>query len=193
MKEEYLPLVIREFRRIRSQAEAALAQLPTEAFFAVPSPGDNSVAVIVKHIAGNMISRWTDFLTSDGEKPDRDRDDEFQLTEKDTREHLQTRWEQGWAALLNALTPLSAADLDRDVQIRGESLTVLQAINRQLTHYAYHLGQIVYLAKHFAGPKWKSLSIPLGQSRTFNQAPATYIEPAPPDATGTPPRTPSGA
>ncbi len=174
--ESYLPLALREFARLRQLADRALAQLPADAFFASPAPGDNSTAQILKHVGGNLLSRWTDFLTTDGEKPGRDRDTEFVILPADTRDQLLSRWTAGWAALFSALTPLQSSDLDRIVTIRGEPLTVLQAINRQLTHYAYHVGQIVYLAKHFAGPAWQSLSIPLGQSARFNQAPAKYLE-----------------
>lgn len=176
--ETYLPLALREFARLRQLADRALAQLPADAFFAAPAPGDNSIAQILKHVGGNLLSRWTDFLTTDGEKPGRDRDTEFVILPADTRDQLLARWTAGWAALFAALTPLQTADLDRTVTIRGEPLTVLQAINRQLIHYAYHVGQIVYLAKHFAGPAWQSLSIPPGQSARFNQAPAKYLEKA---------------
>lgn len=175
-KETYLQLVIRELKRTKALADGALAQVRPETFFAAPAEGDNSVAVIVKHVAGNLLSRWTDFLTSDGEKPNRNRDLEFEITPEDTQPTLIKRWEAGWAALFAALEPLSDADLDRTVTIRGESLSVLQAINRQLTHYAYHVGQIVYLAKHYAGDNWRSLSIPRGKSAQFNAAPAKYVE-----------------
>jgi hypothetical protein len=174
--EAYLPLAHREFARLQQLADHAIAQLPPEAFFASPAPGDNSVAAIVKHVGGNLLSRWTDFLTTDGEKPGRDRDTEFVILPTETREHLLDRWGQGWAALFTALTPLTAADLDRTITIRGEPLTVLQAVQRQLTHYAYHVGQIVFIAKHFAGPRWQSLSIAPGQSAAFNRAPAKYLE-----------------
>jgi hypothetical protein len=174
--ETYLPLALREFARLRQLADRALAQLPADAFFAAPAPGDNSIAQILKHVGGNLLSRWTDFLITDGEKPGRDRDTEFVILPADTRDQLLARWTAGWAALFSALTPLQPSDLDRTVTIRGEPLTVLQAINRQLIHYAYHVGQIVYLAKHFAGASWQSLSIPLGQSARFNQAPAKYLE-----------------
>ena len=173
--ESYLPLALREFARLRQLADRALAQLPADAFFAAPAPGDNSIAQILKHVGGNLLSRWTDFLTTDGEKPGRDRDTEFVIFPADTRDQLLARWAAGWAALFSALTPLQTSDLDRTVTIRGEPLTVLQAINRQLTHYAYHVGQIVYLAKHFAGASWQSLSIPPGQSARFNQAPSKYL------------------
>ncbi len=173
--EAYLPLALREFTRLQQLADRALAQLPVDAFFAQPAPGDNSIAQILKHVGGNLLSRWTDLLTTDGEKPGRDRDTEFVLLPADTRDQLLARWSAGWAALFTALTPLQASDLDRTVTIRGELLTVLQAINRQLTHYAYHIGQIVYLAKHFSGPAWQSLSIPVGQSARFNQSPTKYL------------------
>ena len=174
--EEYLPLAIREFERSKRLADRAMAQLSADHFFAQPGAGDNSVGLIVKHVGGNLLSRWTDFLSSDGEKPGRHRDTEFTILPEDSRERLLAGWEKGWAALFQALGPLHASDLGRTITIRGEPLTVLQAINRQLTHYAYHVGQIVYLAKHFAGAEWKSLSIPVGGSERFNQAPTKYVE-----------------
>lgn len=178
LKETYLQLTIREFRRMKELADRATGQISPPQFFAVLTPGDNSIAVIVKHVTGNLISRWTDFLTYDGEKPGRNRDEEFTLYPDDTRERLIQEWEAGWSTLFRALEPLADADLERTVTIRGESLSVLQAVNRQLTHYSYHVGQIVYLAKHYAGDSWKSLSIPLGRSAQFNQAPAKYAEPS---------------
>ncbi len=174
-KERYIHLVVREFTRLKDLADGAMAQVADDHFFAVPAAGDNSVAVIVKHVAGNLLSRWTDFLTSDGEKPGRDRDTEFSILASDTQESLTGQWEQGWTALFGSLGQLSDADVERTVTIRGEPLSVLQAVNRQLTHYAYHVGQIVYIAKHYAGPSWKSLSIPLGASARFNQNPARYV------------------
>jgi hypothetical protein len=176
--EEYIPLVVREFGRLKRLADRAVAQMPADALFEKTGDGDNSVAVILKHVGGNLRSRWTDFLTSDGEKPGRSRDAEFIILAGDSRESLLAGWESGWAALFGALAPLTPADLSRTVVVRGEPITVLQAINRQLTHYAYHVGQIVYLAKHFAGAKWRSLSIPVGESDKFNAAPKKYIEPA---------------
>jgi len=178
LREEYMPLAIREFGRLKDLADRAMSQLPADRFFAAPGEGDNSVAVIVKHVSGNMCSRWRDFLSSDGEKPSRRRDREFVITPDDTRDRLVACWAEGWAALFAALAPLRSPDLDRKVKIRGESMTVVQAINRQLTHYAYHVGQIVYLAKHFAGRRWKSLSIPFGGSGQFNEAPKKYLESA---------------
>lgn len=179
--EAYIPLVIREFEGLKQLADRAIAQLPADSFFAKPGAGDNSIGIIVKHVGGNLNSRWTDFLSSDGEKPNRRRDAEFIISPEDSRESLLARWEHGWAALFGALRPLGISDLERSVKIRSEPITVLQAINRQLTHYAYHVGQIVFLAKHFTGAQWKSLSIPLGESERFNRAPAKYLEKNPPD------------
>lgn len=168
--QHYLDDVRAQFRKMKELAEKALAQVSDEAFFAQLDPESNSIALIVKHVAGNARSRWTDFLTADGEKPDRRRDSEFIVEPGDTRVSLLARWEAAWQALFDALAPLTAADLERMVLIRGEAHTVLQAINRQMAHYAYHLGQIVYLARHYAGSRWQTLSIPRGKSEEFNQA-----------------------
>jgi len=157
-----------QFRKLKELAEKALAQVADEYFFFALDDESNSVATIMKHIAGNLRSRWTDFLTSDGEKPDRHRDSEFVIEIGDTRSGLMQRWEAGLRCLFEALEPLKAADLSRTVLIRSEPHSVIQAINRQLTHYAYHVGQIVFLGKHFAGSGWKSLSIPKGKSEEFN-------------------------
>ncbi|MBW3566096.1 MAG: DUF1572 domain-containing protein [Acidobacteria bacterium] len=165
----------REYRRLKILAESALDQTTDAAFFAALAPEENSIAILVGHLSGNMHSRWSDFLTSDGEKPDRDRDSEFVLSDSDTRESLMRRWESGWRLLFEAIDPLVAADLEREVTIRGESLTVLQAALRQLTHYASHIGQIVLLAKHHAGPSWKTLSVPRGQSEEYNRKPPAYL------------------
>jgi hypothetical protein len=175
-RESYIQLATREFKRLKALADGAISQITPEQFFATESDGDNSVAVIVKHVGGNSLSRWTEFLTSDGEKPNRNRDSEFEIMAGDTREVLMSRWESGWAALFSALEPLTDSDLVKEVTIRGESLSVMQAINRQLTHYAYHVGQIVYVAKHYAGDSWRSLSVPKGKSADFNANPANYIE-----------------
>jgi hypothetical protein len=128
----------------------------------------NSIAIIVKHMAGNMRSRWMDFLTSDGEKPDRNRESEFEDPPA-TREALMKLWEQGWNYLFTAIEPLSQADMDRTITIRGEAHSVMQAINRQMGHYSYHCGQIVMLAKHFQHDHWQSLTIPRGKSADFNR------------------------
>jgi hypothetical protein len=156
------------FRYYKKLAERAMEQVTDDQLFAILDPEMNSIAVIVKHIAGNSRSRWTDFLTSDGEKPDRDRDSEF-VEPPATREALMQAWESGWSCLFSALEPLSDADLGRAVTIRGEAHSVTQTINRQLAHYAYHIGQIVFLAKHLQSAQWKSLSVPRGQSAKFNQ------------------------
>jgi hypothetical protein len=175
MNESYVQVVLREYRRLKALADDAMAQVPDEQFFACPSQGDNSIAIIAKHVGGNLLSRWTEFLTSDGEKPSRNRDAEFRITSEDSRAKLLELWERGWAALFGAIEPLRDSDMSRVVMIRGESLTVLQAVNRQLTHYAYHVGQIVYVAKHYRGSSWRTLSIPVGRSEEFNRSPARYI------------------
>jgi len=167
--------LVREYRRLQEQAERAMAQVDDEAIFATLGAGDNSIAILVKHMAGNMRSRWTDFLTADGEKPDRDRDSEFVIEPGDTRETLMARWLRGWEALFEAISPLSAADLGRTVTIRSEPFTAIQAIQRQLSHYAAHVGQIVLLAKHHAGERWATLSIPRGRSRELNAQPSKYL------------------
>jgi hypothetical protein len=134
----------------------------------MPDKESNSIAVMMKHMAGNMRSRWRDFLTSDGEKPDRNRDSEFEIASTENRESITRIWEEGWACVFGALEPLKAEDLSRTVMIRHEPHTVLQAINRQLAHYPYHVGQIVYLARHIAEKNWTSLSVPRGESDAFN-------------------------
>lgn len=156
------------FRYYKNLAERAMAQVTDEQLQAVLDGEMNSIAVIVKHMAGNMRSRWIDFLTSDGEKPNRDRDSEF-VDPPLTREALLSMWEQGWQSLFGALEPLSEEDMSRTVTIRGEPHSVMQAINRQIAHYSYHCGQIVMLAKHFKHDEWKSLSVPRKQSAEFNR------------------------
>jgi len=158
--QEYLDETLMELQRLKDLADKAVAQINDRDFFATLDPESNSIAVIVKHMAGNMRSRWTDFLTSDGEKPNRNRDGEFEIEVRDSKEGLLKRWEIGWGCLFEAIGLLKPGDLDRTVQIRGKPLSVLQAINRQLSHYAYHVGQIVFLAKHFSGERWHSLSVP---------------------------------
>jgi len=155
--------VLRHYKRL---AERAIAQIPDDALVAVPDAESNSIAIIVKHLAGNMRSRFTDLLTSDGEKPDRKRDTEFEAPPQ-TRAELMAMWEAGWQHVFNALTPLTEAQLSQKVYIRSEAHSVTQAINRQLAHYAYHVGQIVYVAKHFAAENWSSLTIPRGKSDEF--------------------------
>jgi hypothetical protein len=169
LAKHYLENVINEFRLLKKQGERAMEQLADEEFFVTLDPESNSIAILVKHLAGNMRSRWVDFLTSDGEKPDRFRDQEFVLDDTASRDDLMNWWEQGWGHVFNALEPLQAEDVMRTVVIRAEPHTVVQAINRQLTHYATHVGQIVFLAKHLKSAKWKTLSVPRGQSEQFNQ------------------------
>ncbi len=166
----YLDDVLDEFRKYKTMAERAMNQLDDDAFFATLDDEANSVAILVKHMAGNMRSRWRDFLTTDGEKPDRLRDSEFIISEGDTRAALMAQWETGWGYLFAALEPLGDDDLLSQVTIRQEPYTVLAAINRQLTHYAYHVGQLVLLAKHPRGAAWQTLSIPRGASDAYNQA-----------------------
>lgn len=156
------------FRQYKKLAERAIEQVQDDELVRVLDDEMNSIAIIVKHMAGNMRSRFTDFLTSDGEKPNRDRDSEF-VDPPTSRAELLALWEQGWRCLFSALEPLSDNDLSRSVTIRGEAHSVMQAINRQLTHYAYHTGQIVMLGKHFRSTAWKSLTIPRGKSGDFNQ------------------------
>ena len=163
----YLQDSLSLFRYYKKLAERAMAQVRDEQLYGARSEM-NSIAVVVKHMAGNMRSRFTDFLTSDGEKPDRDRDSEF-LDPPQTREALTKLWEQGWDCLSRRWGQLSDEDLKRTVRIRGEAHSVMQAINRQLAHYAYHCGQIVLLAKHLQGEKWQSLSVPRGKSAGFNR------------------------
>ena len=163
-KSPFLTEALRTFRGYKTRTEAAFSQLRSEDWFLLIDPEANSIATIVKHMAGNMRSRWTDFLTSDGEKPNRDRDSEFVLDSSTTPEQVLLWWNQGWNVVFAAIELLTAADLDKKVTIRGQEHTVLEAISRQLTHYAEHVGQIILLAKHFRGAEWKSLSIPKGQS-----------------------------
>jgi hypothetical protein len=164
----YLEDVVDQFRKLKDLADRAMAQIRAEDLFTTLDPESNSLAVLVQHMAGNMRSRWTDFLCSDGEKPDRDRDSEFMVPAGTTREDLLARWEEGWRCLFQTLRALSEEDLALTVLIRAEPHSVVQAINRQLTHYGYHVGQIVLLAKHFSSDNWKSLSVPRGKSRELN-------------------------
>jgi uncharacterized damage-inducible protein DinB len=159
---------LQSFRNYKRMAERAVEQVSDEEFFRQIDAEANSIATIVKHIAGNAWSRWRDFLTSDGEKADRRRDTEFELLD-DTRESLMQVWEDGWQTLFNNVEPLKEEDFSRTVTIRGEPHTVVEAINRQLTHYAYHVGQIVLLAKYFKSSDWRTLSVPRNRSAEFNQ------------------------
>ena len=160
---------IGEFRKYKEMAEKAMTQVGEEAFFHQVDAESNSIAVIVKHLAGNLRSRWSDFLTTDGEKQDRDRDGEFVMEGPDEKAALQKKWDEAWAVALSALGALTPADLEREVRIRGEPHTVLRAINRNLTHLAYHVGQIVFLAKHEAAGAWQTLSIPRNRARVTSR------------------------
>ena len=165
----YLADVAARFGALRSLAERAVAQVDDAALFAALDPQSNSIATVMKHMAGNLRSRFTDFLTTDGEKPDRDRDAEFEREAEDTRASILAHWAEGWGALSDALDALRPADLLREVTVRGEPHTVLQALSRQLAHQAQHAGQIVLLAKHHAGPRWETLSVPRGRSAAFTR------------------------
>jgi len=162
--QNYLDDARKAMRAYKKLAEKALDQLKDDEFFVTLDEESNSIAVVMKHIAGNMFSRWTDFLTTDGEKPNRNRDMEFVIERNTTKDAVLDYWERGWQCVFAALDPLQVDDLETRVFIRGEEHTVVQAINRQLMHYAYHIGQIVYLAKHFRATDWNSLSIPRNRS-----------------------------
>jgi len=164
----YLEESLALFRQYKKMAEGAMAQVTDEQLFTALDQEMNSIAIIVKHIAGNMRSRWTDFLTTDGEKPDRHRDTEF-VDAPASRAELMKMWEDGWTRLFGALTPLTGADLSRTVTIRGEPHSVMQAVNRQIAHYSSHIGQIVFLAKHLQSAHWKSLTVPRNRSEDFNR------------------------
>lgn len=164
----FLEDALRQLKRQRSLAEGAIAQVNTDQLFEQIGPEVNSIATTMKHLAGNMLSRWTNFLTTDGEKPDRDRDSEFELSADDTSATVRARWEEAWEITIAVIQALKPSDLTRTVTIRGEPHTVVEAINRQTSHYSYHVGQIVQLAKYFAGENWQSLSIPKGRSRDFD-------------------------
>jgi uncharacterized protein DUF1572 len=164
---EYLSDALRNLRSYKKLAEEAFAQTSDEDMFRLIDADANSIAILIKHMAGNMRSRWTDFLSSDGEKPERHRDREFEIDPGTTREEVMRWWESGWKCVFDAITPLQSEDLLRRVFIAGREHTVLQAITRQVLHYGGHVNQIVLLAKHFRGSQWKSLSIPKGQSETY--------------------------
>jgi Protein of unknown function (DUF1572) len=165
----FLHETLSRLRREKSLGDRAFGQISDDALHVQPNPESNSIAQIVKHLSGNMVSRWTDFLTTDGEKPDRQRDAEF-IDDDATRSVVLERWERGWACMLGAIEALTPDDLLKTITIRGEPLGVISAIQRQVTHVPYHIGQIVYLAKMFKGEEWTSLSIPRGQSEAFMQA-----------------------
>jgi hypothetical protein len=170
IEQHYLDDSLRQLRKLKAQADKAVAQTADEHFFSRLDLEANSIALIMKHVAGNMRSRWTDFLTTDGEKADRDRDREFETGSADTRASITAQWEAGWKRLFDTLESLSPADLSKTVHVRSEAHSVVEAINRQTSHYAAHVGQLVLLAKHYAGSNWQTLSIPRGKSKEFDVA-----------------------
>ena len=174
----YIDEARRQMRGHKRMGEGAMGQLRDEDFFITLDPEGNSVAVLVKHLAGNMRSRFTDFLSSDGEKPDRFRDGEFEITTVTTRADVMKWWDEGWACVFAAIDRLKPDDVMRTVTIRDEPHTVLQAINRQIAHYAQHIGQIVFLAKHLRSSEWKTLSIPRGKSEEYKTVPPKTYKPA---------------
>lgn len=164
----YLDEIRRQMRGYKRLAESAFAQIDDRQFFVTLDPESNSVAILIKHMAGNMRSRFTDLLTSDGEKPDRHRDTEFEISPATTRDDLIKTWEAGWARVFDTIQSLTPDDLLRPAPIRGEPHSVLQALNRALAHYAQHGGQIVFLCKHLRSSEWQTLSVPRGKSEEFN-------------------------
>ncbi len=171
----YLEEIRKQLQGIKRLGDAAMAQLEDSDFFAVLDPESNSIAALVKHIAGNARSRFTDFLTTDGEKPDRFRDREFDISAKTSREEVMRWWEQGWTQVFSTVDALRPEDVERIVTIRQEPHTVMQALNRAVAHYALHIGQIIFLAKHLRSARWQTLSIPRGQSESYKTAsPKSY-------------------
>ncbi len=172
----YLDDVVFSFRKQKDMAEQAFGQVSDEDFFRRPGEHSNSIALIIKHVSGNLRSRWTDFLTTDGDKPWRNRDNEFILSDDDTRERLLAAWEAGWSALLGALQGMGEADLLKTITIRGEPHTALQAIDRSLTHTSYHVGQIVYLSRLLTREGWRWITIPPGQSQQARAKGGNYLK-----------------
>ncbi len=168
MTTSYLSSTVKLFTYYRKIAEDAMAQISEEKLFYQPNESTNSIAILVQHLAGNMLSRWTDFLTTDGEKEWRNRDAEFETAIKD-KTALMEYWNRGWTCFEDALHSLTDGDLDKTIYIRNEGHTVMEAVNRQLAHYPYHVGQIVFMAKMLCGDDWKSLSIPKNSSAAYNQ------------------------
>ncbi|MDB5153341.1 MAG: hypothetical protein JWR54_2092, partial [Mucilaginibacter sp.] len=167
MEKDYLESAIKQFEYYKLLGERAMEQLPAKKLFWQYNNESNSIAIIVKHLWGNMLSRWTDLMTTDGEKEWRNRDTEFE-NDIQAKEELLAKWDEGWQCLLNALKALTENDLQKIIYIRNQRHTVLEAINRQLAHYPYHIGQIIYIAKMVLDGNWKSLSIPKGNSASFN-------------------------
>ncbi len=172
---QYQADVLREFRRLKKHSDAAIAQVTDEDFFKTLDKNSNSIAVIVKHMAGNMRSRWRDLLTSDGETSDRKRDQEFIVNSNDSKNSLLERWERGWSHLFDTISSLQTDDFTATVLIRKEPHSVVQAINRALVHLSGHAGQIIFLAKHLAGDRWRTLTIPRGKSEEFHATGSPYL------------------
>jgi len=170
LRTAYQQDLARTFRYYQSLGDGALAQVSDHHLHTLLDPDANSIAIVMKHVAGNLRSRFTDFLTTDGDKPDRNRDGEFEMPARASRGELLAAWNEGFAIVLASIEALAPEDLDKTIHIRGEAFLVVEALNRSAAHTAYHVGQIVYLAKHFAGPAWRSLSIPKGKSADFAQA-----------------------
>ena len=168
-RDAYLKDVVRTYRHYKTLGDSAIAQVADADLHTLVDPDANSIAIIMKHVAGNLRSRFRDFLTSDGEKPDRDRDAEFEMPEPASREQILADWHAGWSVTLASVESLTPPDLERTIFIRGEAFLVVEALNRSITHTAYHVGQIVTLARHFAGSRWRILSIPRRQSARFAQ------------------------
>jgi hypothetical protein len=168
--------IVFSFRKQKDLAERAFCQVDDESFFKKPGEHSNSIAIMIKHVAGNLVSRWTEFLTTDGDKPWRDRDAEFLIGPEDTRPRLLDAWERGWAALFQTLTGLHEDDLLKKVTIRREAHSVLQAIHRSLTHTSYHVGQIVYLSRLVTKGGWEWITIPPGQSRQWKAQGGKYLK-----------------
>ncbi|MEP7146197.1 MAG: DUF1572 family protein [bacterium] len=164
----YLGNVITEFKKLKQLGDKSFLQIKDEDFFWSPGEESNSIAIIIRHLSGNMISRWTDFLTVDGEKDNRNRDEEFEKLFYTDKDDIISRWEKGWNCLFDSLGSLEEKDLMKEIKIRSQPLSVIEAINRQLTHYGYHIGQLIYIAKYVKGNNWGSLSIPKGESKLFN-------------------------
>jgi uncharacterized protein DUF1572 len=169
-RDAYLKDLARTYRNYKALGEGAMAQVADGDLHTLVDPDANSIAIVVKHVAGNLRSRFTDFLTSDGEKPDRDRDAEFEMPEPTSRDQILAWWNGAWAVTLGTIDALTPPDIERRITIRGEPFLVVEALNRSITHTAYHVGQIVTLARHFAGSQWRILSIPRGQSAQVARA-----------------------
>ena len=165
----YLKTCVKNFSELKMLGEKAFSQMNEEDFFWTPDEESNSIAIIIRHLSGNMLSRWTDFLTTDGEKDYRKRDQEFVTNTHENKESILSKWEKGWKCLFDTLNLLTDNDLLKEVTIRSQKHTVVQAINRQLTHYGYHIGQIVYIVKLCSGKEWKTLSVAKGKSKEFNE------------------------